>query len=352
MDVIVDSNILASDPLMRTPRFAALFDYLRRTDSTLVVLDPVKEEVLARFKRELKRRSKESRFAWDSLQELIYTQKQFAAVDFSREIKLLDQRLSPASSNVTLYEAQVDLREVVKRGARRIRPANDQGEELRDVIIWLMALKFAEQRREAVAFVSGDSGFWNGETPHDVIMNDISLVGVSITLYKDVERLLHANTLKKTKITAAGAKGLIDLKEFYPAILERAQDQLATNVVRRWEALEIKEILLTDGAIYDISSVSRFAELLYTFKVLCSEILPERSEVEYPSPAAYPSIDEWLIYRRNWSHMREREIFEGIVRLSVRIANGKVEKAELDVWVPFSTSDPRLFPSFRFAARE
>jgi hypothetical protein len=46
MDVIVDTCILFSDPFMRSNNFKDLFQHLRRTDSRLVILPIVLDEVV------------------------------------------------------------------------------------------------------------------------------------------------------------------------------------------------------------------------------------------------------------------------------------------------------------------
>jgi PIN domain len=348
MDVIVDTNVLTSDPLMRTPRFEALFDYLRRTNSALVILSAVREELFAQHKRQLKRRYKDARNAWERLQDLLYTRSSFSSVVFDQEMKALDRLFSPESANIKLFHAQIDLTEVVKRGARRIRPANDEGEELRDVIIWLMGLKYAEELNGPVAFVSEDRGFWNGDHPHETIIGDIERSKVSITLYRDVEQLLRNINLHATKIDQQIAGTLINPEPFYLLILARAQDELEKNATKRWEILEIRQMEFIDGAIYDVSPNSRFAELIYKFAALCSEIAQEELTIQYPSPAHYPPIEEWAPERPR-RYLRERVVFEGIARFSAHIVNSKVESAELDgVWIPFTVSDSHLSPPFRY----
>jgi hypothetical protein len=55
----------------------------------------------------------------------------------------------------------VDVNEVFLSGVKRRRPANKDGEELRDVIIWLIALQYADKEKKQIALVSNDGGFWN-----------------------------------------------------------------------------------------------------------------------------------------------------------------------------------------------
>jgi hypothetical protein len=55
----------------------------------------------------------------------------------------------------------VDVNEVFLSGVKRRPPANKDGEELRDVTIWLIALQYADKEKKQIALVSNDGGFWN-----------------------------------------------------------------------------------------------------------------------------------------------------------------------------------------------
>ena len=152
MDVIVDANILVSDFRMRKNRFANLFDYLRRTDSALVICKVVWDEVLAEYDERLKGDIDRVTTAWEKLSQSRFTEG--TSPDLPVRAKEMDtfQRTLKAPAKgvkVTIYSdySRIDINEIVRRGVHRTRPANDAGEELRDVILWLHAIDYANRRR-------------------------------------------------------------------------------------------------------------------------------------------------------------------------------------------------------------
>lgn len=149
MDVILDSNVYISDFRLAKPWFSSLFDYLRRTSSEIVLLEPVREEVLATFERKWTEQWNAIRAAADALSRM----GSHAPVGMTRASALagqslaLNSRLLRPSKDIKcrFYSDYLDfgIEDVVKRGARRIKPASKDGEELRDVVIWLMVLQYA-----------------------------------------------------------------------------------------------------------------------------------------------------------------------------------------------------------------
>src|SRR5579862_8247350 len=84
-------------------------------------------------------------------------------VNFDAEVEHLLERLKRPGDGVeeTLFLGltRIDIDEVAARGIKRKRPASPSGEELRDVMIWLLVLCYATDTRSEVAFISNDSGF-------------------------------------------------------------------------------------------------------------------------------------------------------------------------------------------------
>ena len=75
MDVILDANIYASDFRTEKIAFSNLFDYLRKTNSRLVLPRIIREEVVALYGRELKKRARETAEAWNSYRHLVLPTK-------------------------------------------------------------------------------------------------------------------------------------------------------------------------------------------------------------------------------------------------------------------------------------
>ena len=54
MKIILDTNAWCADLRLKSNQYASLFDYLRRTSSSLVILNVVLEEVLGTYERQLR----------------------------------------------------------------------------------------------------------------------------------------------------------------------------------------------------------------------------------------------------------------------------------------------------------
>jgi len=146
--------------------FKNLFDYLRRTDSRLVISALVFEEVIAQYREVLKGSIAKGTSAWTEVSDLQFSATQ--ELDFpnlDNESALLERKLkAPAKGIKAILHSdysRVDIKEVIRRGIHRYRPASNSGEQLRDVILWLHALDYAKQKKRTVAFISNDTLFSN-----------------------------------------------------------------------------------------------------------------------------------------------------------------------------------------------
>jgi len=160
MQIILDANVYATDYRMKGVSFRTLFEYLRRTDSRIVLPRSIREEVILSYGRRLKAEAKEFAEVWNRYRylELDYDRGLFDKPDVGDAQKALRRILrKPFGGIPTIFVAQmegVSVEEVFIRGARGKRPANEQGEELRDVIIWLWVLSYSDTAGTQVAFIS------------------------------------------------------------------------------------------------------------------------------------------------------------------------------------------------------
>src|SRR5258708_4681556 len=159
MDVILDTNVFLSDFLMRKNQFANVLDYLRRTDSALVICKVVWDEVTNAYAERLKGDVERLGTAWEKLNEVCLTYlTPIDAPPFAQRLEQFESRLkSPAKGVKVVFHqdySRVDINEIVRRGVKRIRPASNSGEELRDVILWRHAIYHARLKPSPSAYVS------------------------------------------------------------------------------------------------------------------------------------------------------------------------------------------------------
>jgi hypothetical protein len=148
MHIILDANIYAADYRMAGVAFQSLFEYMRRTEAKLVLPRVTREEVVVGYGRQLKIETKAFEEAWKRYRRVdLEEAAQFTKPDIkSAEVKLRRKLMKPMHGVVPVYVPEITgtfVQEVFMRGIHRIRPASDDGEELRDVILWLWVLEYA-----------------------------------------------------------------------------------------------------------------------------------------------------------------------------------------------------------------
>jgi len=270
MDVIVDSNVLLSDIRMESIKFQNLFDYLRRTGSHFVIPRLVREEVLDKHSRLLTTHSKKVEQAIRELNRLAIgasSKIEFHPPSTISAKRSFRKKLTQPAPRIktTIYSnvEQIDLNEVFLRGVRRQRPANEAGEELRDVIIWLIVLQYAKATGRQAAFISNDHGFWEGDSIHSHIQEDIATAKIDISLFRTIEDFVKSSAPSPTLLDATQVSSLLRFKPDIQAIREAAKAALRKRTQGTVVAFEVASFKFSNGVLYEVGKNSQYAELTY-----------------------------------------------------------------------------------------
>jgi len=254
MQIILDANVYATDYRMKGVSFRTLFEYLRRTDSRIVLPRSIREEVILSYGRRLKAEAKEFAEVWNRYRylELDYDRGLFDKPDVGDAQKALRRILrKPFGGIPTIFVAQmegVSVEEVFIRGARRKRPANEQGEELRDVIIWLWVLSYSDTAGTQVAFISGDSGFWAKDAPHPDIQHDLQSKGGRVSIYKTIDDFIKSHAPAPTPVTAEWVEEHLPIQTIEPELLQKVSADLAKEL-----RAVIRDLTLEHSELYSQS---------------------------------------------------------------------------------------------------
>ena len=274
MDVILDSNIYISDFKLAKPWFSALFDYLRRTGSEIILLEPVREEVLATFERKWTEKWNAIKAATESLKLIgASAPAGVRAPAMKGDSLALNSRLLHPSKDIKsrFYSDYLDfgVDDVVKRGARRIKPANNEGEELRDVVIWLMVLQYATFEKKSVAFITADKGFWQADQIHPHISADIRNKNAAVEMFRDVPSFLTAKMPQPTAVDSAWVRRHVHGSILASSIRSAAIADATKRFLPFQWAPSAGEITLelADGQLYVTGNRSTFAELTFRFRL-------------------------------------------------------------------------------------
>lgn len=254
---------------MKGVAFQSLFEYMRRTESQLVLPRVIREEVVVDYGRRLKKDAKEFEEVWRRYHhlDLSDTVPHFQKPDGKRRMKELRQKLmKPMDGVVPIYVPEITgafIQEAFMRGIHRTRPANDNGEELRDVILWLWALAYSDAANAVAAFISNDGGFWAGEVePHPVIDRDVQSKNGRFHIFRSIKDFLKAHAPAPVETTEEWAQQHFEIQRIEGELIDRALKELQRRVPGdSIQALSIKEHKIKAGKLYEVSNDSQFAEL-------------------------------------------------------------------------------------------
>lgn len=269
MDVILDSNVILEDVVFERAQFKELFAYLKRTNSRMVLPMTVRDEVEARFKERLSKSLNEATRAWGEVKRLSGgSYPILPSVDVSRAINAMRARMQCPNPKVpqSLFPGleEIDLAEVVRRGIERRRPASPEGEELRDVVVWLHVKRYAAERQSEIAFITRDLGFRGSkgeQALHPDLAAELAEEGLSVSFHPDIGSFIRGHALTERPITEEWLSRFLriaDLRGIATAMLLAKGAAYGTV-----EQAEIESVQLRKGAEYEVARNSSYVEATY-----------------------------------------------------------------------------------------
>jgi PIN domain len=212
MDVVLDSNIILSDPRMYGNRMQSLFRYLLRTQSSLVIPIIVWDEVLARYAVRIQNEHSKLINILATLHGISFSMQlpSVPPLDLQQQVGYLEGRLlhpeliqisedfekpsprmwHPVQCVRTGNYSAISTQELSRRANNRVKPANEAGEQFRDVILWLMSINYAKEKSREVALISKDGHFFNGNnTLHPDLKAETVQEQVTIHAFRSIEDL-------------------------------------------------------------------------------------------------------------------------------------------------------------------
>ena len=303
MDVILDTNVLFSllqaqgGNFTNSNAFVELVTYLRRTKSDLVMPQMVVDELCARYQDFLSGLIKKSEDARETLQHKTFTNLiNIPKVSLATEVQALRERLlNPAqgfqSRQFDDYGA-VSIAEVVRRGIHRVPPASSKGEELRDVVLWLLVLAYAKTVGQEVAFISGDGTFQNPDgTLKEQLANDVAGAGVKIACYESIRSFIAANSLLSSSLNERDLDKLVALER----LSRIASKHLFNANIDHGIIVDVQllNIQFRNAQQYQVGSNSFYIESEYTVTARLRILQPNNIFIGYapidPQPVAWQS---------------------------------------------------------------
>jgi hypothetical protein len=267
MDVTLDANIYLSDPRMEGISFKSLLDYLRMTGSRLILPKLVFDEVVARYPERVLPHFKRAISESSSLKNLVFVARvrKVPEPDIARETRSLKAKLLKPSKYVKATSLKdfrgISVEEIARRGVHRIPRANTAGEELRDVITWLMVLKYAEGSKREVAFITSDKHFGVANVLHPQMAKEVQDRKVILKLYRSIDEFIKAHAPAPQALPGDRAFELLGKSQ----VLDRFEIAARNFFPRYWRDATSFEVMSRDvsfirGSLYDVGADSQFAE--------------------------------------------------------------------------------------------
>ncbi len=293
MDVALDANLILSDPRMEGNAFRGLLDYLKKTNSRLVLSRVVLDEVVARYPDRLQPVLHKAITAVRQLRNLAFDDKiQLPAIDVDHQTGELRKRLLQPSKYVSSLVvenfSEVLIGEVVRRGIERIPPANPEGEELRDVIHWLMILAHARTSARELAFITEDKHFKEGTALHSRLERDVQENKVELHFYPTLYDFIRAEAPPPKNLSEDDAFALYGRSQ----VGDRFEIEARRFFQNLWPAASSVQVIgrdvrLVSGALYDVAPESQFGELEFS-----GEISVRVTELLFPNQYL-SSVSSW-----------------------------------------------------------
>ena len=296
MDVALDANEFLSDPRMESVRFQSLLSYLRKTQSRLIIPKIVWDEVIARYPERISGPYGKAITDLKTLRSLLLSTKipSMAQLDVAREIQALKGKLKKPSTHVSSKVlnnfSAVPLEEVAKRGIDRIPPANSKGEELRDVIVWLMMVAYARKSKQDIAFISHDEHFRQGDALHPELNKDLEHGKIKLHFYRSIDDFIKA--------WAPSPRALGEDESFLLLGKQNALDLFEIEArrlfPRYWGSATIqvqdRKITFSKGALYDVGSSAHYGEMEFLGELQLNVVESERSQYFLSSKSTVPDF--------------------------------------------------------------
>lgn len=235
MDIVLDSNIIISDPWFQSQKMRVLFDFAEKSHSQVLLFEVVETEVKAHLKREVHE-------AIDGIQSAIRKAERLgikSKIEFD-SAEMLEQTivrweltLEKMIKQRKLYRIPINssiLSEAIRRAAERVPPCNESGKELRDTILWLSFIESCKIRQDRldhvfISYNTKDFAASDKLSLRPELVKDSAEGGLSVLYYPSLESFNRAHAEKYEHITLQWLKERLDVEK----VKEDVREQLISK---------------------------------------------------------------------------------------------------------------------------
>lgn len=354
MNIVLDTNIFVQDFLMTSRKFKILFDYLKKTNSKIIIPEIVYKEIAAVYKRELTEKSLKFIKAKETLgRSLVDASVPDYMIDVTDEVRkyliFLKNKLGISDTDIFPYK-DIYLKNALDRAIQYIKPCSESREEFCDTILWLTILDIAGTTNEKeLVFISNNIKDFASDSRHlhPTLVRDAEDKGLTIRYYSSLNDFNEDLGIESISF----AKYLV-LDENIKAVNDEVIDVLQHEKHRLLEWVgqkghkPIGYVFVTSASMefrnlsaYEMVDGSWEVNAEYDGKVevefeLEQQIIKESFEHGYDYDFAKDKFGSHPIYRSSSeSKTFRRTLYPEIeILIIITIDKGKIQLLELDAW--------------------
>ena len=331
MDIIIDTNILRQDHLLRSSKFQVLLDYLRKTNSHLIIPTVVKDEMIAIFRRQLIELFDEARNKAAKIDRWCYddTPRTDFHLDIDKEVTTYVSfltELTHGGGALELPHKDNFLGEVIRRQINRVKPASDRGEEFRDIVIWLSIKEFLKESQREAVFISQNTKQFAAKDSrelHPDLVAELSTENLRLRYFSSLDDFIQQHSSRVDFITEEWIKQNIS-----QADIERASSRAIETSERSWQRYADQKGVDWTGYIGIIGFTAVGLNEFYVYELSGDDFYLHASyygelEVEIELEESH------TLNRRIEVEVKAVEVF---LEMECKVCNRKIEDLKLEGW--------------------
>ncbi|MFA6358056.1 MAG: PIN domain-containing protein [Candidatus Omnitrophota bacterium] len=246
MDIALDTNIYFSDFFMKSKRFEVVFDYLKKTNSKIIVPQIVYQEIATVYEREFANKLDKFNKSFHDLGNMLVDNTLGKTdLEIKDEVKKylvhFLKKLNIKETEVIPYRDEY-LRDIVKRALKREKPCTEKGEEFRDVLIWLTILDIARiSKNKELIFISNNIHQFASEdgTLFPSLRKEAENANLNIKYYKSLDKFIEDHASKFTYITKEWLMSILNIETVNKYVIA-LMDTESKKLLERAETMEEK----------------------------------------------------------------------------------------------------------------
>jgi hypothetical protein len=223
-------------------------DYLLKTYSNIIVPKIILDEIKGLYRNTLIERIQKHNKTTDNINLSLISKKDhlpLSRIDVEYQCKkyisFVKRRLKITSSQILPYNNKY-LPQIAKRAINRLKPAGDDGQGFRDVLIWLTIRDYCCSTVEKqIIFIGNNHKDFASDDKnclHDQLKKECDKLGIQIHYYRNIKDFIEAHSIKINFITNEWLTKNVDENAVIQEIKEQINERTIIDGVKKSTGLD------------------------------------------------------------------------------------------------------------------